>query len=119
MPHLRIETNISKEKFTSNFLVDTTDVIAKALGKPKSYCVVSAIPDLPMAWGGTTEPAAIVTLMSIGQLGVEPNKKISKVLSEHFEKTLQLPKTRVYINFIDAASKDVGYDGTTFKEILG
>lgn len=35
-----------------------------------------------MSWGGTNEPAAQATLMSIGALGVEQNKKHAKAIYE-------------------------------------
>ena len=47
-----------------------------------------------MSWGGTTEPAAQATLMSIGALGVEQNKKHAKALYELVSKELGVPSDR-------------------------
>lgn len=47
-----------------------------------------------MSWGGSNEPAAQATLMSIGALGTEPNKKHSKVLYDIIEKELGVAKDR-------------------------
>ncbi|XP_049942435.1 macrophage migration inhibitory factor homolog [Schistocerca serialis cubense] len=119
MPHLSLQTNVPKSKISQDFLKETTKVIANTLSKPDSYCVVSVEADLPMAWGGSTDPCVVATLMSIGQLGTEANKKHSAAISSHLEKHLGIPKNRLYINFIDAKPADVGHDGTTFHAIFG
>lgn len=41
-----------------------------------------------MSWGGSTVPCAQATLMSIGALGVEPNKKHSAAIFEVITKEL-------------------------------
>ncbi|GBP66482.1 Macrophage migration inhibitory factor [Eumeta japonica] len=93
---LRIETNVPKSKVPQDFVDKAIPILAKALGKPAQYCVVSVIPDLPMNFGGSSEPAAIANLMSIGSLGVEQNKKHAKVLFELVEKELGIPQDRCY-----------------------
>lgn len=92
-----------------------------------------------MSWGGTNEPAAQATLMSIGALGVDANKKHSKALFDIVNKELGIPQDRLvlilfsiffklysfffnfrlYISFVNAPSSDVGYTGTTFHDIFG
>ncbi|GFG29196.1 hypothetical protein Cfor_04923 [Coptotermes formosanus] len=119
MPHFRLETNIPKSKVTVDFLKQTTALMAKALGKPESYCVVTVIPDLPAVWGGSSEPCGTATLMSIGKLGVEENKKHAAALHDHIEKNLGIPRNRLYITFVDEDAANVGYNGTTFHEIFG
>ncbi|CAH2093926.1 unnamed protein product [Euphydryas editha] len=94
MPHLRIETNVPKSQIPQDFVTKAVPILAKSLGKPEQYCVVSVIPDLPMSFGGTTAPCAIANLMSIGALGVEQNKKHAKVLFELVEKELGVPQDR-------------------------
>lgn len=44
-----------------------------------------------MSWGGSSGPAAQATLMSIGALGVDQNKKHSKALFEIVNKELGIP----------------------------
>ncbi|XP_028157647.1 macrophage migration inhibitory factor homolog [Ostrinia nubilalis] len=119
MPHLRIETNVPKNSISQDFLSKATKVIAKTLGKPEQYCAVSVIPDLPMSFSGTTEPCAIATLMSIGALGVEENKKHAKVLYELVQKELGVPTDRMYITFQNEQTSNVGFKGTTFHDIFG
>ncbi|KAH9632702.1 hypothetical protein HF086_016901 [Spodoptera exigua] len=94
MPHFRIETNVSRSQIPANFVQKAVPVLAKALGKPEQYCVVSIIPDVQMSFGGSTEPCAIANLMSIGALGVEQNKKHAKVLFELVEQELGVKSDR-------------------------
>lgn len=83
------------------------------------YCVVTVVPDQMMMWGGEEGPCAIACLMSIGKIGLKENKEYSKVLVQHLNKSLGLAGNRVYIEYQDVKSADLGYDGTTFHDILG
>lgn len=47
-----------------------------------------------MSMGGTTDPCAQATLMSIGMLGKEQNKSHSAVLFDHINKELGISKDR-------------------------
>jgi hypothetical protein len=55
--------------------------------------------------------------MSIGQLGVEENKKHSNAIMDVLE-TLGISPSRVYIYFQDALPFEVGFNKTTFADIL-
>lgn len=48
-----------------------------------------------MSWGGTDEPAAQATLMSIGALGVEENKKHSRAIFDCISKAIGVPVDRL------------------------
>uniref|UniRef100_T1J2R3 L-dopachrome isomerase n=1 Tax=Strigamia maritima TaxID=126957 RepID=T1J2R3_STRMM len=119
MPTFTLFTNIPKEKVPNTFLKETTLVLAKMLGKPESYCIVHVIPDQMMTMGGTSDPCGSATLMSIGKLGVNENKKHAACLYAHIEKYLGIPKDRLYITFKDEDMSNVGYEGTTFHDIFG
>lgn len=47
-----------------------------------------------MSFGGSTELCGNASLMSIGQLGVEQNKKVAAAIYDHIDKTLGIPKDR-------------------------
>nr|XP_022914982.1 macrophage migration inhibitory factor homolog [Onthophagus taurus] len=119
MPHLRIETNVPQIKIPKDLPAKLCQVIAKSLGKPLGYCVVTLVGDVNMSWGGTDEPAAQATLMSIGGLGVEQNKKHSKAIFDAVIPELGITEDRMYILFSNVPSSDLGYQSTTFKDILG
>lgn len=44
--------------------------------------------------GGTNEPCAQATLMSIGALGKEKNKALSLTIGDHVEKQIGVPSDR-------------------------
>ncbi|CAG9559262.1 unnamed protein product [Danaus chrysippus] len=119
MPHLRIETNVSKSKIPEDFVTKAIPILANSLGKPAQFCVVSIIPDVQMCFGGSNAPCATASLMSIGALGLNENKKHSKVLFELIEKELGVPKDRMYITYQNEPSSNVGFKGTTFHDIIG
>lgn len=60
-----------------------------------SSLAVHILPDQNMVFGGTNEPCAYVTLMSIGRLGIEENKKHSNAIMNELEKLLAIPPSRV------------------------
>ncbi|XP_018565354.1 macrophage migration inhibitory factor homolog [Anoplophora glabripennis] len=119
MPHFRLETNVPQDKIPADLSAKLCGVLAKSLGKPINYCVATVVGGVNMSWGGTSEPAAQATLMSIGALGVEENKKHAKALYEIVNKSIGIPLDRMYINFFDWPTSAVGYNGTTFHEIFG
>lgn len=119
MPHFRIETNVPSKNIPSDFAKKLCELIATTLGKPLNFTVVTVVGDAQISWGGVDEPSAQATLMSIGSLDVEKNKQYSKVFYEFISKQLNISTKRMYIHYINAASSDVGYDYTTFHEILG
>jgi phenylpyruvate tautomerase len=70
-----------------------------------------------ISFGGTSEPCAYVTLTSIGRLGVEENKKHSHVIMEELKK-IGVASTRCYIYFQDVKPFEIGFNKTTFADIL-
>lgn len=120
MPFFRLDTNVSKDKVTPEFLKSTSKLIANTLGKPESvsnfqvccsltfhwlktkcnwliyfqYVGVQVNAEQAIVWGGTEAPAGYAALMSIGQLGIEPNKKHAAAIYDHVNKHLGIPKDR-------------------------
>ncbi|XP_028137829.1 macrophage migration inhibitory factor homolog [Diabrotica virgifera virgifera] len=119
MPHFRVETNVPNDKIPDDLPAKLCSILSKSLGKPINYCCATVIGGVKMSWGGDNEPAAQAVLMSIGALGVDENKKHSKVLYDCISKSLGIPVDRMYIHFMDAPTSEVGFNGTTFHELFG
>uniref|UniRef100_A0A1Y1LXG6 L-dopachrome isomerase n=1 Tax=Photinus pyralis TaxID=7054 RepID=A0A1Y1LXG6_PHOPY len=119
MPHFRLETNVPQSKIPADLPQKLCKVLSISLGKPLNYCVATVVGDVNMSWGGTSAPAAQATLMSIGALGINENKKHSECIFELVNKELNIPLDRMYITFTNASTGDVGYNGTTFHDIFG
>lgn len=58
------------------------------------YCCASVVGGVNMSFGGNNEPAAQATLMSIGALSVEENKKHSKAIYDLVCPVLGVPADR-------------------------
>ncbi|CAH1164783.1 unnamed protein product [Phaedon cochleariae] len=119
MPYLRLETNVPQEKIPIDLSAKLSELLSKSLGKPLNFCCASVTGGVNMSWGGTNDPAAQATLMSIGALGVEENKRHSKALTDCITQALGIDADRMYISFDDKKASDVGYRKTTFHEIFG
>lgn len=65
---------------------------------------------IPIAFGGTEEPAAYGELVSIGGLDADVNKKLSAEVAGILENKLSVPKSRFFLKFYDTkASENLKY----------
>lgn len=117
MPCLQITTNLSKAKIPDDFLQEASAVFQVAIGKPMQFVQVIVEPDVLMSFGGSTDPCASITITSVGKLGVEENKAISKVIYDLLDTKLGIPDNRAYITFFDKPKSEVGFMHTTLHEI--
>lgn len=118
MPCFTINTNVDAKKVPANFKSLATQVIAKSLGKPVEYIAVHVNTNQDISFGDTEEPAALCDLVSIGALSVDSNKKHSKAIMDFLFLHLGIPKSRIYITFKNTPKGDIGYDGTTFDDLM-
>jgi len=114
MPFIRVETNVQlgredKQEFIKKF----SGAAAGMLGKPESYVMVALDAEKALLFGGTNEPAAYVTLGSIG-LAKETCPDLSSKLCTLMESDLSIPQNRIYIDFRDLEGKMFGFNGKTF-----
>ncbi|KAM7265312.1 hypothetical protein ACFE04_002995 [Oxalis oulophora] len=104
MPCLNISTNVNLEKEgvdTSSILAEATSTVAKLIGKPEAYVMIVLKGSVPMAFGGTEQPAAYAELVSIGGLNPDVNKKLSAAIAAILETKLSVPKSRFFLKFYD------------------
>lgn len=116
MPVFTVHTNV--KEVPSDFKKTVTDVLAKILGKPVSYIAVLVVPGQDLSFGGTDEPAALCDLVSIGSLSTEKNKTHSKALMDVLKQKLGVDSSRVYINFHNTDKANIGYQNTTFHDLI-
>lgn len=69
---------------------------------------------VPMAFGGTEQPAAYGELVSIGGLNPDVNKKLSAAVAEILSSKLSVPKSRFFLKFFDSKGSFFGWNGSTF-----
>ncbi|CAL4989942.1 unnamed protein product [Urochloa decumbens] len=115
MPCLNVSTNVNLEGVdTSAVLAEASKSVANIIGKPEAYVMVVLKGSVPMAFGGTQEPAAYGELVSIGGLNPDVNKKLSAGIASILESKLSIPKSRFYLKFHDSKRSDFGWNGSTF-----
>ncbi|EPS71009.1 hypothetical protein M569_03755 [Genlisea aurea] len=103
MPCLNLSTNVSLDGVnTSAILSEASASVAKIIGKPEAYVMVVVKGSVPIAFGGTEEPAAYGELISIGGLSSDVNKKLSAAIASIIEAKLSVPRSRFYLKFYDA-----------------
>ncbi|KAL6508083.1 hypothetical protein OROGR_024278 [Orobanche gracilis] len=110
---LNLSTDVSLEG------VDTSAILSEASSLPSSsanlkYVMIVIKGSVPMAFGGTEQPAACGELVSIGGLNSDVNKKLSGAIASILETKLSIPKTRFYLKFYDTKGSNLGWNGTTF-----
>ncbi|KAK9054906.1 hypothetical protein SSX86_025985 [Deinandra increscens subsp. villosa] len=103
MPCLNLSTNVNLDGVdTSSILSEATSAVAKLIGKPEAYVMIVLKGSIPVAFGGTEEPAAYGELVSIGGLNADVNKKLSAAVAEILETKLSVPKSRFFLKFYDS-----------------
>lgn len=114
MPFCRLETNVVLDADRTQTLVrGLSSLVADMLGKPEGYVLAVAEPGKALCFGGTDDPAAYVTLQSIG-LPREKTPEFSAVMCAFLEDALSIMPDRVYVAFGDIDRPMMGWNSTTF-----
>ncbi|KRZ18487.1 Macrophage migration inhibitory factor -like protein [Trichinella zimbabwensis] len=115
MPIFTLNTNVKATDVPSDFLSSISTLIGDMLSKPESYVAVHINTDQQLSFGGSTNPAAFGTLMSIGGIEASRNRDHSNKLFDHINKKLGIPKNRMYIHFVNLRGSDVGWNESNMK----
>lgn len=114
MPLLRIQTNQAVAPEDQGPLLDVfTATVAEELGKPVQFVQVVLQTGLPMAFGGSTAPAALVELASLG-LPAEAPKRLTARFCRLLNERLQVAPERIFLVFDDHPRTHWGWNGSTF-----
>ena len=73
------------------------------------YVMIVLKGSIPISFGGTQEPAAFGELVSIGGLNPDVNKNLSSAIASILEKTLSVPKSRLYLKFYDSQASHLDF----------
>jgi len=113
MPLLQVQTS-AKTAAPAGLLKNLSAELARALGKPESYVMVSFEHDAELLFGGTSEAACFAALKNIGTFTPAQTEKLSALLCQQLSAALGVAPNRIYIEFIDAKPHLWGHDGGTF-----
>jgi hypothetical protein len=88
--------------------------LARELGKPEQYVMVSyqALPEL--LFGGSAEPACFALLKNVGNFTPTQTQKLSALLCKQLSQALGIAHDRIYLEFVNAQGYLWGHDGETF-----
>ncbi|MDA0672540.1 MAG: phenylpyruvate tautomerase MIF-related protein [Cyanobacteria bacterium] len=115
MPLIKVQTSLSTPAKTEveTLLKELSSSLASHLGKPESYVMTAFEGDIPMTFGGSTEPTCYIEIKSVGTMGSK-TKPMSQDFCSKIEAALGIPKDRTYIEFADAQGAMWGWNGRTF-----
>lgn len=114
MPYLKIQTNRNIDRETQlELLKQASALVADSVGKPEQYVMTAFDPVQPMTFAGSDEPCAYLELKSIG-LSESKTAALSTALCGFIEASLEVPPSRVYIEFADALRPMWGWNKGTF-----
>ena len=114
MPFLLIKTNLHLDKMMCETVLNqASTVLARITGKPEKFIMVNVCSAENRRLGGKIAPAVWMEMKSVGLTqGQVPI--YSKALTEMIVSRLQVPATRVYIEFSSVPGNMWGYNGATF-----
>lgn len=116
MPLLQIQSSssVASSNGTVALLRTLSAELARELGKPESYVMVSLQTGVPLLFGGTGDPACFAALKNIGTFTPAQTERLSALLTRHLAAALSVAPNRIYIEFVDGKPHLWGYDGATF-----
>eukprot|EP00546_Thalassionema_frauenfeldii_P009795 CAMPEP_0178915854 /NCGR_PEP_ID=MMETSP0786-20121207/12278_1 /TAXON_ID=186022 /ORGANISM="Thalassionema frauenfeldii, Strain CCMP 1798" /LENGTH=99 /DNA_ID=CAMNT_0020589051 /DNA_START=230 /DNA_END=525 /DNA_ORIENTATION=+ len=97
--------------------MDIMKSISKAItthtGKPETYVAVAINDNADIIFGGSSDPAALGCMYSLGAIEQSSNGAITKDVTDLLE-PLGVAENRIYINFFDMPRANVGWSRRTF-----
>jgi phenylpyruvate tautomerase len=114
MPFIKIQTNQKIAESAAKALASkASGTVARLLGKPEAYVMVSVESNPAMQFAGSDEPLAYLELKSIG-LPQSITPAASQALCDLVAGETGVAANRIYIEFTDAPRHLWGWNGDTF-----
>ncbi|KAI9504682.1 hypothetical protein GGI25_000668 [Coemansia spiralis] len=113
MPHCKITANVQCADAKA-LSVKASNTVAQLLGKPLSYVMAFVTHNPSLTFGGTDEPAAYVSIGSIGAVGGAKNKTIVAGITDLISSELNIKPNRIYVGIQDIDPTEFGFNGSTF-----
>ncbi|KAK2096260.1 hypothetical protein P7K49_025294 [Saguinus oedipus] len=114
MPMFIVKHQCAPGLCADGFLSELTQQLVQATGKPPQYIAVHVVLDQLMAFCGSSEPCTLCSLHSMGKTGGMQNRSYSKLLCGLLGERLCISPDRVYINYYNMNTANVGWNNLTF-----
>ena len=111
MPLINLRTSLASVDRRDELLLELSAKLAEQTGKPEDYVMTLLETNVPMTFGGSSAPAALVEVKSIGAL--HPSA-MTAAFSELITARTGIPADRIYITFDDVPASAFGWNGSTF-----
>lgn len=116
MPLAKLTTSAPNAQAVAGRLLGALSrLLADRLHKPEQYVMTCLDAPARMTFAGSAEPSAYLELKSIGRFDSQQTRQLSAALCELIARELELPASRIYIEFADAQGYLWGHDGDTFE----
>ncbi len=116
MPLIKVQSSVSAPDTAQiqGLLKHLSASLAQHTGKPEAYVMTAFEAGVPMTFGGTDDPACYVEVKSVGSFSASQTKAMSKDFCSQLSQALQVPPSRIYIEFADAKGAMWGWNSSTF-----
>ncbi|MGJ3247695.1 MAG: phenylpyruvate tautomerase MIF-related protein [Elainellaceae cyanobacterium] len=116
MPLIKVQSSVSAadKSDIDAMLKQLSARLASHLGKPESYVMTAFEPNVPMTFGGTTDPTCYIEIKSVGTMSPSQTQAMSEEFCEAINQALGIAPNRTYIEFADAKGSMWGWNGSTF-----
>nr|DBA23028.1 TPA: hypothetical protein GDO54_013990 [Pyxicephalus adspersus] len=94
MPIFTLHTNVCQTAVPPTLKSDLCQLLENAMGLPAKIFVINIHTNQQMTFGNTSDPCAVCSLTSIGNIGGTHNEKYSKLLCEILNKELKISPER-------------------------
>jgi len=113
MPVLTINTNIKLEKDVKATLKQLSELCSEMLAKPENYVMIHLNDQQNLMFAGTYDAAASCSLTSLG-LTDQHTTEYSEQICQFLESHLNIPSSRIYIEFKAPERSLFGWNKATF-----
>ena len=116
MPLIQVRTSVAapEKPKVEAMLKELSASLAQHLSKSESYVMTAFEADVPMTFGGSTDPTCYIAVKSIGTMTPETTKAMSQDFCQKIERDLGISASRVYVEFGDVQRHMWGWNGSTF-----
>ena len=114
MPYVHVQTSFPVgEPARDQLLTALSSLVARTLGKPEQYVMVS-LSQAAMRLGGEAGPAAFCDVRSIGGLSAGTCNQLSSGVCALLKEKIGVTPDRVFLNFAEVEAGRWGWNGETF-----
>ena len=116
MPLIQLDTScdLSNSEKRKAIASELSKLAAECIGKPEKYVMASVSDNVVMTMSGTHNPAALVSVKSIGGLNKNVNQKLTADICKMLQQELGIAGDCIYLTFEELPAANWGWNGNTF-----